>query len=593
LLRNGEKKMSPDNTKASVQTPIENTGDAIVAAMVAGGVDHLFFTSGSEIGFYQEAIAKAQAHGHNHPVRLVTVPHEHISLNAALGYAAVSGRPAATAVHVDVGTLHMGGAIHTAWRSGLPVIMTAGFPPTAAAGSMPGSREEGGHLWMQETYDQNGIVRNYTKWDHKLAYQDNPGLVTSRAIQVARSQPAGPVYISVPKELSLMPVTDPNFPSAIQLGIVEAPAPDSVSTREIAEQLIGAHQPVVVVSRSGRNTDSVAALVTLCELLGLAVVESAQMAYLCFPSTHPLYQDQSALDGADAVLVLDCEVPWIPGRNAPGADAYIADVTFDPVKMRTPIYEFVANRRLATDPLLTVQAITEMARGLLTDADKQRIAGRSETLAAASKARIAADEKTAMAVADDTPIDPRWLSYQIGQAIDDNCIVLNDTLGGGGLRSYLTCDRPGSFFSATGSSGGWAPGAAFGAKLAAPDRDIVAVSGDGFYMFGTPAPALWAAARHGAPFLMIVYTNRSYTTGTLGVVRSFGKDSYAEKAGFEGGYFDPPIDFAKEAEAAGAYGENVVDPAEIGPALKRGLEQVRNGKPAVISVWLKRLIDGG
>jgi acetolactate synthase-1/2/3 large subunit len=585
--------MSPDNSTALAETPIDNTGDAIVAAMVAGGVDHLFFTSGSEIGFYQEAVAKARAHGHNNPMRLITVPHEHISLNAALGYAALSGRPAATAVHVDVGTLHMGGAIHTAWRSGLPVVMTAGFPPTAATGSMPGSREEGGHLWMQETYDQNGIVRNYTKWDHKLAYQDNPGLVTSRAIQVARSQPAGPVYISVPKELSLMKVTEPDFPSANQLGIVEAPAPDPVSVREITERLIGGRQPVVVVSRSGRNTHSVAALVELCELLGLAVVESAQMAFLCFPSTHPLYQDQSALDGADAVLVLDCEVPWVPGRNAPDANAYIADVTFDPIKTRTPIYEFVANRRLAADPLLTIQAITEAAREKLTDADRKRIAERSEMLAAASKARIAADVETAKSVANDTPIDPRWLSYQIGQAIDDNCVVLDDTLGGSGLKSYLPCDRPGSFFSATGSSGGWAPGAAFGAKLAAPDRDIVAVSGDGFYMFGTPAPALWAAARHGAPFLMVVYTNRSYTTGTLGVVRSFGKDSYAEKAGFEGGYFDPPIDFAQEASAAGAYGENVTDPDEVGAALKRGLEQVRGGKPAVISVWLKRLVDGG
>ena len=88
--------MSPDNTQATAQTPIETTGDAIVASMAAGGVDHLFFTSGSEIGFYQEAVAKARAHGHNNPIRLITVPHEHISLNAALGYAAVSGRPAAT-----------------------------------------------------------------------------------------------------------------------------------------------------------------------------------------------------------------------------------------------------------------------------------------------------------------------------------------------------------------------------------------------------------------------------------------------------------------------------------------------------------------
>ena len=99
--------MSPDNTQAPVQTPIETIGDAIVASMAAGGVDHLFFPSGSEIGFYQEAVAKARAHGQNNPIRLITVPHEHISLNAALGYAAVSGRPAATAVHVDVGTLHI------------------------------------------------------------------------------------------------------------------------------------------------------------------------------------------------------------------------------------------------------------------------------------------------------------------------------------------------------------------------------------------------------------------------------------------------------------------------------------------------------
>lgn len=591
--------MGPDNADNSDstvgvdETPVETTGDAIVAAMVAGGVDHLFFTSGSEIGFFQEAIAKSVAHGHNHPMRLITIPHEHVGLNAALGYAAVSGRPAATAVHVDAGTLHMGGAIHTAWRSGLPVIMTAGYPPTAAGGSMPGGRDEGGHLWMQETYDQNGIVRNYTKWDHQLAYMDNPGLVTSRAIQVARSQPAGPVYLSVPKEIGLMPLRESEFPSAIQLGLTEPPAPDAASVRDIAEKLIAAERPVVVVSRSGRNLESVAALVALCEMLGLAVVESASLAYLCFPRDHPLYQEPAALKGADAVLVLDCEVPWVPGRNDPAAGAYIADVTFDPVKTRTPIYEFVASRRLAADPMLTVQALTEVAKGLLTDTDRSRIAERGAALAETSKARAAAQEKDALAVAGDTPIDPKWLSYQIAQALDDNCIVMNDTLGSNVFASYLRCRRPGSFFNGAGSSGGWAPGAALGAKLAAPDKDVVAVSGDGYYMFGTPAPALWAAARHGAPFLMVVFTNRSYTTGTMGVVRSFGRDGYAAQAGFDGGYLDPPIDFAKEAEAAGAHGENVSDPAEVAPALQRGLAQVRAGKPAVVSVWMKRLIDGG
>jgi acetolactate synthase-1/2/3 large subunit len=108
-------------------------------------------------------------------------------------------------------------------------------------------------------------------------------------------------------------------------------------------------------------------------------------------------------------------------------------------------------------------------------------------------------------------------------------------------------------------------------------------------MFGTPTPALLAASHYGAPFMVVVYTNRSYTTGTTRVALSYGRDGYSARGGYEGGYFDPPIDFAAEAAAAGAYGETVRDPAEVGPALRRGLEEVRGGRCAVISMWLPRL----
>src|SRR5271155_1601292 len=145
-----------------ITAPADYRGDAVVAAMAMGGVDHLFFTSGSELAFYQESIAKARHHNRPAP-RLITVTHENACLNAALGYAAVSGKCAATAAHVDVGTQHYGCAVHTAWRSGLPVLMTAGAAPAAYTGSMLGSREEGPHLWAQQVPDQNGIVRQYTK----------------------------------------------------------------------------------------------------------------------------------------------------------------------------------------------------------------------------------------------------------------------------------------------------------------------------------------------------------------------------------------------------------------------------------------------
>ena len=581
--------MRTGESAAWVETPAEDVGDAIIAALAAGGVDHLFFTSGSEIGFFQEATAKARAKGDNRLLRLITVPHEHANLNAALGFAAVSGRPAATAAHVDVGTQHYGGAVHTAWRSGLPVVITAGFPPTAYPGSVNGSRVDGGHLWMQENYDQNGIVRSYTKWDHRLTAQDNPGTIMSRAIQVSRSEPCGPVYLSFPKEITLQPVDGARFPSADQLGIPRAVAPDLAAIEEIAERLARARHPVVVVAGSGRNPATVPALVELCELLGLAVVESAQRSYLCFPFRHKLFQPQPTLKDADMVLVLESDVPWVPGRNAPGAEAYIAAVGHDPIKLRIPTYEFTADMRLAADPLLTIEALAAAARGLLTADDRDRIAERTARLGEASVAWAERVEREAKERSGDSPINPQWASYQVGRLLDDNCILLDETLPGAGLRDHLPCDRPGSYFSNPGSSGGWAPGAALGAKLAAPDRDIITTTGDGFYMFGTPTPAIWAGAHHDAPFMQIVYTNRSYTTGTTRIAGTYGKDGYAAKAGFEGGYFDPPIDFAKEAEAAGAYGETVRDPAEVAPALRRGLEQIRGGKPAVISIWMKRL----
>lgn len=236
-----------------------------------------------------------------------------------------------------------------------------------------------------------------------------------------------------------------------------------------------------------------------------------------------------------------------------------------------------------------IQALSGVIASLLTDADRRRIAQRCARWATQSRKHSHAAEQAARIAGNATSIDPLWLSYQISQHLDENCVLFDETTPSTGLKRLLKCSRPGSYFANPGSAGGWATGAAFGAKLAALDRDIIAVCGDGFYMFGAPAIALWAAAHHRAPFLAIVYQNRSYSTGTVRLGQTY-PDGYAVRAGCEGGYFDPPMDFAKEAEAAGAYGENVRDPAEVGGAIKRGLAQTHAGKPAVIAVWLPRLL---
>jgi acetolactate synthase-1/2/3 large subunit len=577
---------APDNWTT---VPADERGDAIVAAMGLGGVDYMFFNSGSEIMFMQEAIAKANALGRPAP-KLVMMTHEYPTLNAALGYAAATGRMAATAVHVDVGTQHYGCAIHTARHSGLPVLITAGAPPVSYPGSMRGARD-GSHFWVQQTADQGGIVRQYMKWDHRLEYQDNPGMVVSRAIQIARSEPRGPVYLVLPREIAFLPSERENFPTAQQLGIARAPAPDPDAISELAEKLVNARNPAIVVQRSGRNAATVPALVSLAEFLGAPVGEAAARSYQCFPMDHPLYQSiHLDLTKADVVLVIECDVPWIPGPAQPNRDAYVAVVDIDPVKAHIGTYEFGANSRMIADTEIALRELLRNVEKLAATSDRTKFKDRAARWADISRTRYQKSREAAQAAAKQSPISALWLSYQIGEALDDNCLMVDETLMLSPLPPYLRFSEPGTYFRNPGSGGGWCAGAALGAKLGRPDKDVISVSGDGFYMYSVANAAITSAVRYRAPFMSVIYQNRSYSTGTKATAQ-FYPEGYAVKGGLEAGYFDPPVDFAKEAEAAGAYGENVRDPAEVGPALQRGLKHIRNGTPAVISVWLPKLMQ--
>lgn len=568
-----------------VEIPADEAGDAIVSALASGGVEYLFFSSGSEIMFFQEAIAKAQANGRKAP-KIVTMTHEYASLNAALGYAAVSGRPAATAAHVDVGTQHYGCALHTAWWAGLPVLIMAGAPPVSYPGSMRGGRD-GAHFWIQQTLDQNAIARAYTKWDHRLEYQDNPGLIVSRALQVARSEPAGPVYLSLPREIAVQPMKGATFPTADQLGIATPSAADPKSISEIAARLAAAENPYVIVSRSGRNQATVPALVALCERLAIPVVEGGNRTYQCFPFDHPLYQGSIDVRDADVAIIIDADVPWLPSGQ-PKSDAFIAVIGQDSVVTKIPTFEFTASLRVNSDALHAIEALTAAVQTF--EVSQESIERRRLRWTKASRDQRERVEAEAKAASESLPIDPRWLAYQIAKTLDENCLIIDDTLSHNPLTKYLRTSKAGSYFRNPGSGGGWGPGAALGAKLAAPARDVVAITGDGFYMYSAANAAIWAARQYGAPFLTIIFQNRSYSTGTRATA-AFYPDGFAVRSGLEGGYFDPPVDFAKEAEAAGAYGENVKNPQDIDGALKRGLEKTRAGVPAVISVWLPRLLQ--
>jgi len=561
----------------------EEWSDALVASMKLGGIDNLFFVSGSELAFYQEAIAKATVRGRPAP-RLVTMIHEHVALNAAMGNTLVTGRPAATAAHVDAGTFHYGAAIHTAWRGGFPVLITAGTGPRAYPGSMRGARD-GTQQWLQEPRDQGEIVRQYTKMDHRLEHQDNPGLMVSRLLQLAMSEPRGPVYLSVPLETAMLPMPGvTSFPTLDQMGVARPSSPDPDDAKTIAGWLVKTENPVLFTSRAGHDPAAVDELVRLCELLAIPVTESTQSDRMNFPTTHPLYGTGPAAGDADVVLIMEDIVPYMPDA-APGPDAKIAWVSNDPVFSRLKTFEQRASLWLACSPSGAARAIYDAATAQLTTSDTSRIEARRERLVQRKQEMMARDEDLALEAASRSTPNGLLVSYELGKLLEPDTIVINDGLSNGGfVQTYAHRDRVNTYFRSGSSSGGWGAGAAFGIKLSTPERDVVLASGDGYFSFGTPMAALWAAKHHNAPFLSVVFVNRSYSTGTTGLRRAYPEGVAVQAGNYDGGTFDPPPDFAKLAEAAGGYGETVTATVDLAPALRRGLDLTRQGVPAVIAV---------
>ena len=562
--------------------------DAIVASMKLGGVDNLYFVSGSEMAFYQEGIAKAEAKGWPAP-KLVTMMHESVALHAALGNAMVTGQPSAASVHVDVGTLHYGAAIHAAWRGNYPVLITAGSGPRAFPGSMRGARD-GSIQWLQEPRDQGEIVRQYTKADHRMEHQDNPGLMVSRLLQMAVSEPKGPVFLTIPRETAMLPYPGTaRFPTRDQLGIAQGTYPDPEHAKTIARWLVKSNNPLVMTERIGKDPVAVSELVRLAELLALPVAEPGNPQVMNFPKTHPLFDSGPTSAQADVCLVLESISPWLPGIDTPPVDAKIAWVSIDPVQSRFKTMEFRADLWIPATAANVLRAIHDAATGMLDKSDLSRIEERRKRLETRKKEIEARRQAEAAEAAKKSVSSGCLVAYELGKILTPDAILLNDGLSNGQfVENYARRALPGTSFKSGSSAGGWGVGAAFGAKMAAPGQDVVLASGDGFFEFGTPSAAIWAGAHHKAPFLSVVFVNGSYSTGTHGLRKSY-PDGYSAGIKCVGGTFDPPPDFARMAESAGGFGEFVETPGEIGPALKRGLDQTRKGVPAVVAVKLPSL----
>ena len=553
---------------ARKELAVDTVAEAYLALLAERGIEYLFANAGTDFAPLVEALAKSARTGTPAP-RPLLATHENLALSMAHGYAMVSGRVPAVMVHVSVGTANGVCGVLNAARDNVPILFTAGRSPLTEIG-LPGARDVYIH-WAQEMFDQAGMLREIVKWEYELRNGQQLETVIDRALAIATTPPKGPVYLSLPREVLAAPLPGFSYDSPARRVAAAPPGPDKNAIDEAARLLAAAKTPLIVTASAGRDPAAVAALSEFAERFALPVVEH-RPRHVSLPADHPCHLGYDAgpyLDSADAILVLECDVPWVPSLKAPRHDCKVLHIGVDPLFSRYPIRGFPSDLAVTG---AAAAALPELGAALDRHVSSATVAERRLRVAALRETLVAGWQKTRDAAASLRPIHMAWASACIARAKPEDAILVNEyTL----MPEYCGSTRAGSYFGSSTASGlGWGGGAALGAKLAAPDRLVIAVLGDGAHIFGNPVALHHASAVHKLPVLFVVMNNAMWGAvrrATLGMYPQ-GEAARSNKP--------PLIDldelpaFEQVCAAGGGYGERVEDPAALPAALERAIRAV-------------------
>jgi acetolactate synthase-1/2/3 large subunit len=564
----------------------QTTAEAYLELLRDRGIEYFLGNAGTDFAPLVEAFARSETEGLPAP-RPLAIPHEFVAVSMGHGYYLGAGKPLAVMVHVTVGTGNASTPLISASRANIPILMSAGRTPVTESG-LPGSRDLHIH-WAQESFDQAAMLREYVKWDYELRTPIQIEAVVDRALEVMQADPQGPVYLTLPREVlaARPPALRITSPARRHVRSERLPDPDRID--EAARLLARAKSPLILTSAAGRDARTVAALVDLAEAGAIAVVE-ADPIYLNFPHDHPLHlgYNQSGtsnplLAEADAILVVEADVPWYPSVQRPPETASIIHLGVDPFFSRYPMRSYPCDVPIAATPAAALPLLAEAVR---RHADRAAISTRRARLAEEHQRRQAAWEAVAADQASKSTIGFAWASRCIQDLMDDSTVVVNEYPLD---RRQASFTKPGTYFASPHSSGlGWGLGAALGMKLARPDATVIATVGDGAYFFAQPVSCHFVERAHRVPLLTVIFNNQRWEA-VKGSVLGLYPDGRAKATGrFPLSDLTPSPHFEEIVKAVDGYGERVERPGDVAPALKRGLAAVREGRPALLNVLCQR-----
>jgi acetolactate synthase I/II/III large subunit len=581
------------------QTIGKTGSDFMVDVMKSLDIDYIASCPGSTFRGIHESIIN---YGDNKKPEFITTLHEDTAAAMCHGYYKVAKKPMACMVHGTVGLQHASMAIYNAFADRVPMLVLSGSignPVTRQAYIE----------WNHAAQDQAAIVRDITKWDDQPTSLQGFAESMVRSYELMTTVPMAPVLITADGDLQEDPIP-PDVEKKLRIPTLKArsqPAGDLLAVREAAKMLIAAESPVIYTNRYGRTDAAPALLIQLAELLGAPVVDAHNRMNM--PNRHPLnhsFRREAVLQPADVILALEpidlfglnnyvpdlVTRPNDPRRRNPNLK--IIHIGTEGMMAKSNFQDFqrfaVADLHISGDAEATVPALVEALKAQMSAADKSRCDGRCSKVKDQG-AKLLEQARAAVAYEwDTTPISSGRLVMELWDQIkNEDWMMPTETqfLSDWPYRLW-DINKPYQTMGGSGAQGiGYNSPAALGAALANKDKGrlTVAVVGDGD--FNMAPGVLWTAAHHKIPILYLVHNNRAYHQEVMMILRMAARRQRVNnKNVYVGTLIDNPApDYAKIAQGYGLYAQGPVsDPKDLAAAIRRGIEVVKKGEPALIDI---------
>jgi acetolactate synthase-1/2/3 large subunit len=572
--------------------------DFMVDVLKTLDIDYISCLPASTFRGLQESLIN---YGMNTKPEFIMCLHEECAVAMAHGYAKVAKKPMAALVHGTVGLQHAAMAIYNAYSDRAPVVVLSGNIQNAAA-RRPNVE------WNHAALDQNALVRDFTKWDAQPTSLQACAESLVQAYDLATTAPMGPVLVTIDADIQEDPLekAEEAHLRIPKLRRRTQPQGEDAAVREAAKLLVAAENPVIYANRYGRTEKGPALLVELAELLNAPVIDGRLR--MNFPSRHKFNHSirrEQAFSQADAILALEPQELWgltndvrdLIGRPNVRlnrrADLKVVHIGTESLLVK-PNYGEVqryaeADLSIAGDAEATMPALIEAVRREITPARAIAMAARGAKLAEMTPRLLEQARADATYGWDASPISIARTCMELWNHLknEDWTLPTETVFLSDWPHRLWDINKPHNWIGGSGAQGvGYNAPAALGAALANKDKGRVtaAIIGDGEMMMTNTM--LWTAAHHQIPMLAIVHNNRAYHMEVMHTLRMAARRSRdTDRIHIGTDITNPDIDYATLAKSMGVYGQGPIsDPKDLGPAIKRAMDVVKRGEPALIDV---------